>query len=551
MEVIFTLIAIFLFSFWTPIAATAIEHISIWEFVFFTEVVGFIFVWSVLKYRAAKSPKTKYTKYSDLTIREKSIFAASGLFRVLAMYCLFTSFSKLSTAAAISIYDAWSIFALYLTPLMFSKDWSNVTLKEVILSLVAVGGIALILWSEFLKLSNIPSLADVDRQLFITLPLASGLFHALAEVIKSGQIKKMHVKDNPFLSIFVVDINFTGFCALFAGLFLGGNYLINDMIFSDYTPQIIGLILAFSIIVTALGRMVLCLAMARATTNIFVLWFILPVLTLFWLWLFDLTDITGEIVLGASMIIVANLLISAKPDSSTAYPAAIVMILLTSIYCFYFPGGVIDDYFEAVATPLIFYVLIVAFLMDRLISRDRKEEIMVVELIQQVEKEGPTDVKKKKTLINQLTAIVKTNDIDQINARYQAVRNAQHECLKDRYNKLDTLFLSRIQGANFGEMMVLSMVGLLVILTAISFRPDSLFGDCFAIVLSSAICFIYFTVLDLIIMRKRFFLSIDKKGDFGMTSDRLSASKLDQVTSIILIIMIILAMVGVMWNTRM
>ena len=160
-------------------------------------------------------------------------------------------------------------------------------------------------------------------------------------------------------------------------------------------------------------------------------------------------------------------------------------------------------------------------------------------------------LKQKKKLIDQLTAIVKTNDIDQINARYKSVRNAQHDCLKDRYNKLDTLFLSRIQGANFGEMMVLSMVGLLVILTAITFRPDSLFGDCFAIVLSSAVCFIYFTVLDLIIMRKRFFLSIDTKGDFGMTEERIMTSRLDQITSIILIIMVIVSMVGVMWSIRL
>lgn len=130
--------------------------------------------------------------------------------------------------------------------------------------------------------------------------------------------------------------------------------------------------------------------------NISVLWFILPILTLFWLWLFDMSAITGEIILGASMITVANLLITSKPDDRLSYPATIITLLLVSIYCYFFEGLDVDDYYQAASVPLFFYSILIAFLMDRLIRRDRFEEDLVVEMIRHVETDGPRQIKQKK-----------------------------------------------------------------------------------------------------------------------------------------------------------
>lgn len=547
MPIVYTLIAILFFSFWTPIATYVTQHINLWEFIFWTELVGFILASCILKAMVHKKP-VAYKKLGDLSTREKLIFSASGLCRVAAMGCLFTAFSYISVAVAISVYDFWPILALYLAPGLVTKDWSTVTAKEIILSIVACSGLLLLLIPEAQHLTSIPDMGAAERKIAIFLPLIAGGFHATAEVIKRGLVAKLQIEDHPFHSIFIVDINYGLFCLIFATIAVICSHLFFVPQQSVYTWPIIGCILFFSVFTTALGRMSLAAAISRATYNIFALWFFLPILTLFWLWAFDLTTITSEIVLGAAMITIVNLLISAKPDESIAYPATVIALILSSIYCYYFPGIGIEDYFEGVATPLVFYVLIVAFLMDRLIRRDREEETLVVEIIQQIENEGPRSIAKKRDLVQQLSSIVQTNNAKEIDARYQKLRNAGHKCLRHVTDKLDTLTLSRIQGANFGEMLVLSMVGVLVVMTAVVFRPDGWFGDCFAIVLSAAICFIYFTVIDLIIMRGEFFLKMRENGKFYLSSSVMKETRLDLVISVILIMVLIAAMIGVMWS---
>ena len=378
----------------------------------------------------------------------------------------------------------------------------------------------------------------------LLLPLIAGIFQASGEIIKGDLIEKCQINSHPFISIFSVNVTFGGFCLLFSTIALVLSRLFLDLPISVYTPDVILAIFFFSIVIITFGRMSLSRALSMTSENIFTLWFFLPIFTLLWLWVFDIAPITSEVILGTSMITISNLLISSRPDNNVAYPAAVLSLVLASLYCYYFEGYSINDYFEGVSTPLIFFVLIVAFLMDRLVQRDRTEETLVIEMIHHIENDGPKDIKKKKHLIDQLSSIIKTNDTQKISDTYQKLRNAKHKCLKPVVSKLDILVLSRIQGTSFGEILVLSMLGALVIITAIVFRPIGIFGDCFGIVLSASVCFIYFTVLDLIVMRATFFLEMDEKGKFLLSKDIPRTTSLDLIASITLILVVIFAMMG-------
>lgn len=548
MAIIFTLIAITCFSLWTPMAVISVQKISVWEFIFLTELLGFVIAASVMKVMTA-GKDVKYKRVKDLTGNEKGVFVLSSICRIAAMGCLFSSFYYVSAAMAISVYDFWPIIALYFAPLFITKDWSGVTAREVVYSIFATGGLFILLHSEigglFVKMGDMP---EWKKWGLLFLPLLAGLFQCVAEINKRALVQTLQIADNPFLSIFAVDINFGFFCLITSAFALFANMFFFDLTLSAYPSSVILAILFFSLICTAVGRCALARALSLTKENIFVLWYFLPLLTLVWLWVFGLSEVSNQIVFGAAMITFGNLLISAKPDDTLAYPATIMALIFSSLYCYYFKGMGIDDYFEGVATPLIFFVLIVAFLMDRLINRDRAEENLVVEMIRHVERHGPKNKAKQRALIEDISSIVKTSSVKKIDKTYRELRNSGHKCLLDVTDKLDALTLSRIQGANFSELLVLSMVGLLVVLTALVFRPDGVFGDCFAIVLSASVCFIYVTVLDLIENRSQFFLDMDEENNFHIAPKVIRESRLETISSVVLILVVLSAMIGVMWS---
>lgn len=550
MAVMFMLIAIFLFSLWTPVITFSIQTINLWEFIFWTELIGFTVSFCLLKILTRRD-NIKYKRLRDLGGKEAFVFSASGLLRVLAMGCLFTSFLHLSVAGAISVYDFWPVLALFISPALVTKDWSKLGWKEIFLSLFAFGGVMMLLYPETRAAFFTEEPVMWKRWGILLLPFAAGLFNALSGVIKDGLIRKMQLPDRPFLSIFVVDINYGFFCVLFAalGVFVTREFFAIPT--GTYTPEGISALLFFSLVIVVMGRLSFTLGLARATIqNISVLWFILPILTLFWLWLFDMSVITGEIILGASMITVANLLVTSKPDDRLSYPATIITLLLVSIYCFFFDGMNVEDYYQAASVPLFFYSILIAFLMDRLIRRDRFEEDLVVEIIRHIETDGPRQIKQKKTLIDKLTGIVKTSDVGKIDQYYQDLRNGGHKCFREVTEKLDALVLSRMQGANFGEVLVLFLVGMLGILMLSVYRPPYFAGDCFAIVLAAAIAFMFFMVVDLMRLRSQFFLELDDKGKFRMSRDIMRATLVDTVVSGVLVLVVILATLGAMWLRR-
>lgn len=550
MAVMFMLIAIFLFSLWTPVITFCIQQINLWEFIFWAELIGFTVSFCLLKIMTRRD-KVQYKRLRDLSGKEAFVFSASGFLRVLAMGCLFTSFLHLSVAGAISVYDFWPVLALFISPALVTKDWSKIGAKEIFLSLFAFGGVMLLLYPETRAQFFIEEANPWKRWGILSLPFVAGLANALSGVIKDGLIRKMQLEDRPFLSIFVVDINYGFFCVIFAALGVLFTREFLAIPTGTYTAEGVSALLFFSLVIVVMGRLSFTLGMSRATIqNTSVLWFILPILTLFWLWVFDMSVITGEIILGASMITVANLLITSKPDDRLSYPATIITLLLVSIYCFFFDGLNVEDYYQAASVPLFFYSILIAFLMDRLIRRDRFEEDLVVEMIRYVETDGPRQVKDKKTLIDKLTGIVKTSDVEKIDEYYQYLRNGGHKCFRDVTEKLDALVLSRTQGANFGEVLVLFLVGMLGILMLSVYRPSYFAGDFFAIVLAAAIAFMFFMVVDLMRLRSQFFLELDDKGKFRMSRDVMRATLTDTVVSGVLVLVVILATLGAMWLRR-
>jgi drug/metabolite transporter (DMT)-like permease len=546
MSVLCILFSVFVFSLWALLAVFGIESVNRWEFIFWTELLSFA-ASAALLWVSAAGAHIRARKLTELSRREILEFCASGLSLILAQACLLTSFLYLSKAGAMIIYEVWPIFAMYLTPLLVAKAWPRVSPRDLMFAMLALFGVSLIMLPErgepfFLKASSL-----VARYGTLLLPLAGGALNALSSVLKARLSQRLDIKGHPLISVLVAQVFYGIFGTGFAAAALALSRLFDHQV-SRYTPLNIGGMLFISLVVYTAGRLSYVVGLLRSKhSNITVLWYLTPILTVLWLWLAGYSAVTTPIVLGSCFIIGANLLMSVKADDSLSYPAAIVTLLCVGTYCHFVKGLDMGDYYQAISVPLVFYAILVAFLVDRLDRRDAFEEGLAVEIIRHIGLEGPASQKKQRELVEQVAAVVRTSDVHEIDEHYRALRNSGHEFLRRVSDKLDALALSRIQGANFGEMLVLSLVGLLTVGTTVVFRPPVFVADCFAVVLSAAMVFIYFMIYDLIRERARFYLELDERGQFGLSASALHASRFEIVLSTGLLVIIIAATIGALW----
>jgi len=283
-------------------------------------------------------------------------------------------------------------------------------------------------------------------------------------------------------------------------------------------------------------------------SNIAVLWYLMPIFSVIWLWLAGKSDISDFIVLGTLFIITSNLIIAVKADDTMAYAAAIITLLLCGVYTYFVDGLQMEDYYQAISVPVVFYAILVAFAMDRLIQRDRFEEGLAVEINSYISRHKVEIGAQAQAFRAHILSIVRVDDPAKVNEHYRAVRNAPNKLLENIHNQLDQLALSKVQGASFGELFILFMVGMLMIVSSCVYRPDNMIADIFSIVLSLTVVFIFFTVLDLLKQRRQFHIEEDEAGQLSLAKELTRNYMSERIMSGMLILLILSALVWLLWH---
>ncbi len=73
--------------------------------------------------------------------------------------------------------------------------------------------------------------------------------------------------------------------------------------------------------------------------NIFLVWFLTPVVGVILLWYFGFGEIDSTIVLAFILILVPNILLNLDIKESFSFKATFIWILLSTIILFYYEGG--------------------------------------------------------------------------------------------------------------------------------------------------------------------------------------------------------------------
>ena len=537
MPLFYMMVSVLTWSLFPLLSAWSIDKISVFDYIFWTYVVGLIgsYGWLRLMPGYKKMKLFTWRQLDGRIIAE--LFIGCCLTVVLSFACLLISFDHMSKASATVMYEIWPIIAMYITPLLIAKGWDKISTKDLAFSFLAFLGAAFLIYPEASG-GAASFFTDLERLRYAFLPLLGGVFMAISSVMKLRVSHLLRNEEHPVASLLLVQVFVS------VGVILVS---IPFMAFwpdkqSVYTFDNIAAVLFIGLFISTLGTVTYTLAVLRsAKSNIVVLWYLMPIFSVIWLWLAGQSQITPYIVLGSVFIITSNLVITVRADRSLSYTAAVLMMLVCGVYAYFVEGLALDDYYQAISVPIVFYTILVAFMMDRLIRSDKLEEARAIEVINYIDGCANELRESAGFYIDHVVAIVSTNNAATVNRHYRIVRNADEPALAGIYNQFDELTTSKLQGTSFAEMFILLLVGTLIVVTSMVFRPADIVGDSFSVVLSLTVMFIFFTVFDLQNQRRKFYLERESNGHRSISSKVIGNMAGEQAISAVLIVMIMAA----------
>lgn len=543
--VLYILFSVLVWSFLPLFGAIVLEKVNLWDFLLWTQLIGVVFSGMLLQ-KQTQSDKEAYQKLKSLGAEMHDGFALTGLTYVLSLGCMWAAFSYISKAGATIIYEMWPLFSMFMTPIFLQKAWPRLPARNFIYIICALAGVAFILSPELKAPFFAQAGSPLKAWFTLLLPLFGGIFMSISSVFKARLSHRMETPDNMIISKLTVQTYCMMYGLIFAAVFSVIVRIAGGGTHNTYDTPTIFLIAFIGVVIYVLGSLSYVVGLLKSSRpSIIALWYLTPVLSILWLFMAGLAVLTPTIIIGTVAIISANLLITIRAEDRISYSATVITLLLVGVVCFYIPGHEMSDYYQAVSVPLIFYTIIVAFLMDRIQQRDTFEEELAIGIIRHIQVEM-TDVRAGvQELIGRIIAMLQTNNTRIIAGHYDYLRNDVQE-LKPVQDKLDALALSKVEGVNFSEILVLSMTGLLTVAMTVFFRPHNFIADCFAIVLTTAIAFVFFVVLDLVNKRAIFNLRAGEGGRITLASEALNEATGEMAIAAIMLIAVVTAFVFLM-----
>ncbi|TVQ84309.1 MAG: DMT family transporter [Micavibrio sp.] len=545
MAVILMMLSVLAWSAYPVVAAWGIEKIAIWDFIFWTHVFSVGSAWLMLQLSPA-ARRVKYQKFWEYSRTVKLHLFYNIVAFLASQVCLLGSFYYISKAGATIAFETWPIFTMYVAPLLLKKTWETIPKRDYMFAVIALIGVCFILYPEIENEFFIGEDITPLHYGAIALPLIGGFLMAVATSFKASAAHKVEVDGHPIISLLslvsAMGWYFIPVTGAFA-LFWPGKE-------SIYTPENVAAMAIVGVGILTMGGLFYTWALLRASrANITVLWYFVPLFSAVWFWWTGISEITDYIVIGAILIISSNLLISTRADNKLAYMTTLVSLLAVGIYCYFTEGTRMEeDYYEAIGVPIVFFVILVAFTMDRLIRRDRTEENLAVEIMHKIIQDDGIPSKQKKTVINHIIGMMRSNNSSEIKKHYDDILKVKYSYLKPVSADLDRLVLSKIQNSNFGDLFVTALVGVVTVGVTIAFREPEFVADAFSVGMTGAAVFIFFSIVDLSNARRTFVLNYDEKGGRSFSDKTVRENIGDIVLSSILIFLLLVAFAGLFWH---
>ena len=297
-----------------------------------------------------------------------------------------------------------------------------------------------------------------------------------------------------------------------------------------------------------------------------------PFFSMLWLFLFrDPNPINLDfLIIGASAIIAANLLLNFEAEIRLAYKALILALWSCGTFVYLRQGIEFYDYFNLIEVAVVIFILVLSFRTDRLVRRTANEENKTLEVWHKIS----TLVSNKKIKTEAQDALLQIDS----HKSPKDLQNAYNELkkllstvllkisnIKDRnmlaevLRKIEMLVHSKQQGINFGELTALFILTFITASGMLFLVPSGVSSwagfvvEMFAFLLTSTVIFLFFNILDLQQDRNRPFLkkisdNSDTGNNFSIVFRDIQNRNFERWVSIIICISITLAYSWLLWN---
>ena len=241
--------------------------------------------------------------------RTYGLLALAGILIASSYTCLFTSFHFINKAGASVLYETWPIFVTIGLPLFFKRRFERLDTADVVYILSAFVGVVMIInGSGATGPTGQPSLdGDAGQITGLVLATTSGITMAAAVIIKTHLMKTLILNRAaiPVVAFVESSHRLAGAIALFVVGMAMTDVSIDDLLRIDVST-------AFALLelLGATAFWYAIIATRRSTIN--VLWYLTPMLAVIWLSLLGLAQINPAIVVGAALIIAANIMASRR-----------------------------------------------------------------------------------------------------------------------------------------------------------------------------------------------------------------------------------------------
>ena len=334
MPILWMMFSVFTWSLYPLVGVWGTDTLNIFEYVMFAGLISVFFSYLFFKCIPAKGKKINMPRFLDLDFKTKKEIIIGSLLGMLSFVSLLGSFQFMSRAGATIIFEIWPILVMFISPFFIQKAWEKISRRDYIFSFLSLVGIVIITFPEF-QTDIFTSVTHWTQYGILLLPLFGGICMAFSSALKARASHQLEIKDSPMASLLLVQTYFGFFSALATIPFI----LFWPDKESVYTWQNIGGVFFVGFVIYTLGNLAYTHALLRSSkSNIVVLWYLVPVLSVVWLWLAGETEITPYIILGSGFIISANLVTTIKADTSKAYQAAVFTLLVSGAFSFFLWG---------------------------------------------------------------------------------------------------------------------------------------------------------------------------------------------------------------------
>jgi len=292
-------------------AVLALNNMTGLELIFITTVISSFCISLVSFLYFVKRRKLRTVIMNHKKLPRSAWFAIliSGITHLVCNGFFFLALSMSHKAGVSLVYESWPIIAVIATPFFIRRQWKEVGLTEFIMSLVALGGVIVVVLSNqqiqlpAITSNNLSIETDYIGLLGYVLAFLGGYACALNAIFKAvtaENFRQLHHKDGAI----IMSEFYSRVIALIIAILLLPFY--SEHINLSEVNWIPSFYIGF--IVLLMGGFFYTYALINTDRpTIHILYYFVPLIAVFILWFFGESDVNPGLLIGGGMIIAANI----------------------------------------------------------------------------------------------------------------------------------------------------------------------------------------------------------------------------------------------------